>query len=330
MDGSGSAYLTGQTNSTDFPRVNQIPGACNGSCGNGFPGDVFVTKINAAGTALVYSSYLGGDAADIGYSIAADSAGNAYVTGLTYSADFPRVNQISGACNGSCGSGANYDIFVAKINAAGTALIYSSYLGGSANDWGRGITVDGSGNAYLTGVGSSTDFPSINPIPGACARNSCSAFLAKINTAGDALVYSSRFGGSSNDDQGLAMAVDSSGSAYILGTTRSADFPRVSQIVGGCLGSCGSGANNDAFVLKVNTAGDALVYSSYVGGSGDDNGGTLVGNVGIALDSLHNAYLSGFTISPDFPRVPKSIPGGCIGSCGTAGNGDAFVMKISP
>jgi Beta-propeller repeat len=336
VDGAGNAYLTGQTYSTDFPRVNQISGACNGSCGTGFPGDVFVTKINAAGSALVYSSYLGGDAADIGYSIAVDGAGNAYVTGLTYSANFPRVNQIPGACNGSCGTGANYDIFVTKINAAGTALIYSSYLGGSTDDWGRGVAVDASGNVYLTGVASSTDFPSINQIPGVCAENSCGAFAAKINAAGNALVYSSRFGGSRGADQGLAVAVDTSGSAYILGGTQSADFPRVNQIMGACRGSCGTGANYDAFVMKINTAGNALVYSSYIGGSGDDNGGSLVGNAGIALDSLHNAYLGGFTISPDFPRghienaIPSSIPGACRGSCGTAGNGDAFVVKISP
>lgn len=329
VDRSGNAYLTGQTYSTNFPRVNQIPGACNGSCGSGFPGDIFVTKVNAAGTALVYSSYLGGDAADIGYSIAVDGSGNAYVTGLTYSADFPRVNQISGACQGTCGTGANYDAFVVKIDAAGSALVYSSYLGGSEDEWGRGIAVDSSGAAYVVGAAGS-GFPQVNQIAGACAHDSCGAFAAKINAAGSSLVYSSRFGGSRGADQGLAVAVDSSGSAYVLGGTQSSDFPRVNQLIGTCRGSCGTGTNYDAFVMKINAAGDALVYSSYIGGSGDDNGGSLVGNASIALDSTHNAYLSGFTISPDFPLVPKSIPGACIGSCGTAGNGDAFVIKISP
>ena len=172
VDSAGNAYLTGNTFSTDFPRVNQIPGACNGSCGSGST-DVFVTKINAAGTALVYSSLLGGSGTDIGFGIAVDSSGNAYLTGLIGSSDFPRVHQIPGACNGSCGNGINYDIYVTKINAAGTALVYSSYLGGSEDDYGRGIAVDSSGNAYLAGRASSTDFPVVNQIPGACAQNSC-------------------------------------------------------------------------------------------------------------------------------------------------------------
>jgi hypothetical protein len=220
VDGSGNAYLTGTTNSTDFPRVNQIPGACNGSCGGGST-DVFVTKINAAGSALVYSSYLGGSGTDIGFGIAVDSSGNAYATGLIGSPDFPRVHQIPGACNGACGSGATYDVYATKINAAGSALVYSSYLGGNEDDYGRGIAVDGSGNAYLAGRASSDDFPSVNQIPGVCAQNTCGAFATKINAAGDALVYSSRFGGS-NATQAHAIAIDGVGNVYITGETQSA------------------------------------------------------------------------------------------------------------
>ena len=118
-----------------------------------------MTKINAAGTALVYSSYLGGSGSDIGFGIAVDGSGNAYLTGLTCSTDFPRVNQIPGACNGACGNWLNYDAYVTKINAAGSALVYSSYLGGSEDDYGRGIAVDGSGNAYLAGRASRPTFP---------------------------------------------------------------------------------------------------------------------------------------------------------------------------
>jgi hypothetical protein len=334
VDGSGSAYLTGTTDSTDFPQVNQIPGACNGSCGSGST-DVFVTKINAAGSALVYSSYLGGSGTDIGFGITVDSSGNVYATGLTGSSDFPRVNQIPGACNGSCGAGINYDVYVTKTNAAGTALVYSSYLGGSADDYGRGIAVDASGNAYVAGRASSTDFPQVNQIPGVCPQDSCGAFAAQINAAGSALVYSSRFGGSSGT-QAHAIAVDGSGSAYITGETQSDDFPQVNQIPGACRGSCGTGANRDGFVTKINAAGGALVYSSYLGGSGDDNGGSIVCNAGIAVDSLHYAYLSGCTLSADFPHgrienaAPGSIPGACKGSCGTGANADAFVAKISP
>ncbi len=200
VDGAGNAYLTSTTDSSDFPRVNQIPGACNGSCGSGST-DVFVTKINAAGSAVVYSSYLGGSGTDIAFGIAVDSSGNVYATGLIGSPDFPRVNQIPGACNGSCGAGINYDVYATKINAAGSALVYSSYLGGSQDDYGRGIAVDSAGNAYLAGRASSSDFPVMKQITGACLLNSCSAFAAKIDAAGSSLVYSSRFGGSSGSER---------------------------------------------------------------------------------------------------------------------------------
>jgi hypothetical protein len=334
VDGSGNAYLTGTTFSTDFPRVNQIPGACLGSCGEGTAQDVFVTKVNAAGSALVYSSYLGSSGSDVAFGIAVDSSENVYMTGLTLSSDFPRVNQISGACRGDCGNSLDYDVYVTKINAAGSALVYSSYLGGSGNDYARGIAVDGPGNAYLAGASGSTDFPVMNQIPGVCAQNACGAFAAKIDAAGDALVYSSRFGGS-NGTQAHAIAIDGMGNAYITGETQSADFPQVNPISGACRGSCGTGDNHDGFVTKIDAAGDALVYSSYVGGSGDDDGGALVCNASVAVDSSQNAYLSGCTLSTDFPRgrleiaAPLSIPGACNGSCGTGANADAFVMKIS-
>jgi hypothetical protein len=336
VDSVGNAYITGNTFSTDFPRVNQIPGACLGSCGNGNAQDAFVTKINAAGSALLYSSYVGSSGTDIGFGIAVDGSGNAYLTGLTLSSDFPRVNQIPGACNGACGNSLNYDVYLTKINAAGSALVYSSYIGGSDQDYGRGIAVDSLGNAYLAGRASSSDFPVVNQIPGACPENSCSAFAAKINAAGTAFVYSSRFGGSNGVGQAHAIAVDNAGSAYVTGETQSSDFPRLNQIIGACLGSCGTGANVDGFVTKINAAGSALVYSSYLGGSGDDNGGSFVCNAAVAVDSSQNAYLSGCTLSTDFPRgrienaAPRSIPGACNGSCGTGANADAFVMKISP
>jgi Beta-propeller repeat len=329
VDSSGNAYLTGTTFSTDFPRVNQIPGACLGLCGLGNSQDVFVTKVNAAGTTLVYSSYVGSSGSDLAFGIAVDHSGNAYLAGLTLSSDFPRVNQIPGACNGACGNSLNYDAYVTKINAAGSALVYSSYIGGSENDSARGIAVDSSGNAYLAGSSGSTDFPVVNQIPGICAENSCGGFATKINAAGSALVYSSQFGGS-NATQAHAIAVDGVGNAYVTGETRSSDFPQVNQILAACRGGCSSGANQDGWVTKFNAAGSALVYSSYLGGSGDDNGGAIVCNASVAVDSSQNAYLSGCTLSTDFPRVPRSIPGACRGSCDTGGNVDAFVVKISP
>ena len=334
VDGAGNAYLTGVTISADFPRMNQISGACQGSCGSGSDYDAYVIKIDAAGGSFVYASLLGGSGQDYGgQNVAVDASGNAYLTGLTDSTDFPQVNQISGACQGSCGSGSAEDAFVTKINAAGSALVYSSLLGGSGQDDGSDIAVDGSGNAYLTGRASSADFPRVNQIPGAC-QGSCGSgssfdvFVSKINAAGSALIYSSLLGGSS-DDEGTGIAVDGSGNAYVIGGTNSADFPRVNQMPEACNGSCGNGANSDAFVTKINAAGNALIYSSYLGGSGDENGGSLVRNSRIAVDGFGSAYMTGTTDSADFPRV-NQIPGACLGSCGTAGNGDAFVMKISP
>ncbi|MGH9453034.1 MAG: SBBP repeat-containing protein, partial [Terriglobia bacterium] len=324
LDGSGNAYLTGGTKSSDFPRVNQIPGACNGTCGSGSISAVFVTKINAASSALVYSSLLGGSGGtdgfgDYGDGIAVDGSGNAYLTGYTNSTDFPRVNQIPGVCNGTCGSGYPGNAFVTKINAAGSALVYSSVIGGSGLDFGNGIALDGSDNVYLTGESDSNDFPIVGQIPGAC-NGSCGEanFVTKINAPGSALAYSNLIGGGGTD--GLGIAVDGSGDAYLTGDTPSADYPRVNQIPGACNGTCGSGGYSDAFVTEINAAGSALVYSSYLGGSSEDFG------YGIALDSSRNVYLTGWTLSTDFPIV-NQIPGACNGSCGGY---NTFVTKISP
>ena len=218
-----------------------------------------------------------------------------------------------------------------KINAAGTGLVYSSLLGGSGEDDGSSIAVDGSGNAYLTGRAASADFPRVNQIPGACqglcgSGSNFDVFVAKVNVAGSALVYSSLLGGSS-DNEGTGIAADSSGNAYLIGGTNSIDFPRVNQIVGACNGTCGTGANADAFVTKINAAGDSMIYSSYLGGSGDENGGSLIRNSRIAVDGFGNAYLTGTTDSTDFPQL-NQIADACKGSCGSGGNSDAFVTKI--
>ncbi|MGH9433410.1 MAG: SBBP repeat-containing protein, partial [Terriglobia bacterium] len=267
---------------------------------------------------LTYSSLLGGSRWDIGYGIAVDDSGSAYVTGYTQSTDFPRVNQIPGACNGTCGGGnSGSDAFLTKINAAGNALAYSSYIGGSSQDEGHSIAVDSSGNTFLTGETDSPDFPRVNQIPGAC-KGSCgngsvtNAFVTKINAAGNALVYSSLIGGSGgeNDLGGGSIALDGSVNVYLTGYTSSADFPRVNQIPGACNGSCGNGSAVNTFVTKINAAGSALVYSSLIGGSYTDEG------YGVAVDSSGSAYLTGASDSADFPRV-NQIPGACNGSCGS-------------
>jgi len=214
IDPSGNAYVTGSTESPDFPVT---PGAFDTSF-NGVL-DVFVTKVNPAGTGLVYSTFLGGNAADEGFGIAADISGNAYVTGMATSTDFP----VTPGAFSTTNSGGE-DGFVTKLNPAGSALVYSTYLGGSASDAGHGIAVDAFGNASVIGATFSADFPTI---PGAFQfhlRGAEDAFFTRISLTGTSLLYSSYLGGSSTDG-GFAIAMDEFGNAYATGHTESADFP---------------------------------------------------------------------------------------------------------
>src|SRR6266513_519626 len=227
---------------------------------------------------LSYSTYLGGGGDDLGLGIAADGAGNAYVTGETGSTDFP------GAISSN---GGGSDAFVAKINAAGTALVYSTYLGGSGDDFGQGIAVDAAGNAYVTGYTGSTNFPGASSSTIQSSNGGgIDAFVAKINAAGTALVYSTYLGGSSVDE-GFGIAVDAAGNAYVTGETGSTDFHGASS----SMIQSSNGGGFDAFVAKFNAGGTALVYSTYLGGSSDDLG------FGIAADGAGNAYVTGYTLS---------------------------------
>ena len=298
VDTSGNAYITGSTNSTDFPTVNPLQRANAGG-----DGDAFVAKLNPTGSALVYSTYLGGGGQDAGLGIAVDTSGNAYMTGSTSSTDFPTVHPLQPAIGGTANA------FVAKLNPAGSALVYSTYLGGSSSDGGQGIAVDTSGNAYVTGTAVSTDFPTVNPLQPASGGGGADAFVAKLNPAGSALVYSTYLGGSSID-KGTAIAVDASGNAYVTGSTFSTDFPTVSPL------QPAAGGDGDAYVSKLNPTGSALVYSTYLGGSEGDQG------FGIAVDAPGNAYVTGSTTSSDFPIVDQLPTYG--------GNADAFVAKLNP
>jgi hypothetical protein len=285
--------------------------------------DVFVTKFNAAGSALVYSTYSGGTGNEIGFGVAVDGSGNAYVTGQTNSTNFPTANPLQ-----PTNSTGFFDAFVTKLNAAGTALVYSTYLGGGSHEFGNGIAVDGSGNAYVTGETQSTDFPTCPSSLSVCASTGTplqsanaggmdgydDAFVAKVNTAGSALIYSTYLGGYS-DDKGYGIAVDSSSNAYVTGVTDSGNFPTASPLQSTCDG-CGSPNHfNDAFVAKLNAAGSALGYSTYLGGSGSDQGS------GIAVDGSGNAYVTGFTDSGNFNTASPL-------QAAKAGGIDAFVAKI--
>jgi len=297
IDATGSAYITGGTASTDFPMINPIQGAFGG----GFD-DAFITKINPAGSAFAYSTYIGGTADDEGHDIAVDGVDNAYVTGITASADFPTASPLQGAYGG----GLN-DAFVTKVNAGGTALVYSTYLGGISYEGGEGITVDNGGFAHVTGWTQSTDFPLMNPIQ-ATVAGLTDAFITKLNPGGTALVYSTYLGGAL-DDQANAIVVDNVGNAYVTGVTYSTDFPVVNPIQGSNAGV------QDAFITKINPAGSALAWSTYLGGTNTDYGG------GIAVDGAGTAYVTGGTLSTNFPTASPFQ--GVY-----AGLRDAFIAKI--
>jgi len=295
VDSSGCAYVAGQTNSIDFPTHYPIQGLSQGLA------DVFVTKLNAGGNALVYSTYLGGSDNDEGYGIAVDAGGCAHVTGWTYSDKFPTYNAYQDEPQGG------RDCFVTKLNAGGNGFAYSTYLGGSLVDGGWGIAVDTSGRAYIAGGSYSNNFPVTKP---SCyqeeRQGSKDATLTIFNASGG-MVYSTYLGGGAWDDAG-GVAVDTSGGIYITGTTGSDDFPTLNPY---------QGYQNaeDAFVTKFNALGAGLAYSTYLGGGGNDAGN------GIAVDTGGCAYVVGVTESDDFPTANPYQ--------GYQGEDDAFVSKLA-
>jgi hypothetical protein len=304
VDPAGCAYIAGLTNSIDLPVLNAYQGAAaGGQC------DAFVTKLNAVGNALVYSTYLGGSINDVAVGIALDANQCAYVAGFTSSIDFPTLNAYQATHHGKC------DAFVTKLNASGNALIYSTYLGGSATDSAAGIAVDSSRCAYITGVTTSADFPVQNPFQ--MGQGGADVFITKLNASGNVLVYSTYLGGSGYDGfHGIAAAifggisVDAAGCAYVAGLTTSTDFPTHNAYSETLHGS------RDAFVTRLNSSGAALDYSTYLGGNDRDWARD------VAVDSTGNSYVVGSTISEDFPTV-SPIQGWNIDT-----DGDAFVSKI--
>jgi len=299
VDGAGNAYVTGDTSSFDFPAI-----VGPGLTYNGGFRDAFVAKVDADGTGLVYAGFLGGSSEDRAGAIAVDGAGNAYVVGSTGSLYFPTTVGPDLTHNGII------DAFIAKINAAGTGLVYAGFLGGSDVDFGFGIAVDGAGNAYVVGQTNSSDFPATIG-PDLTYNGGGDVFVAKVNAAGTGLVYAGFLGGSA--EEGVAgIAVDGAGNSYITGYTNSIDFPAT---VGPDL--LYNGGENDAFVVKINAAGTGLIYASFLGGSSSDLG------EGIAVDDAGNAYVAGLTNSIDFPTTP-----GTFGSTHNDGEWDAFVAKV--
>ena len=310
VDSSGSAYVTGTTASTDFPTKNPYQPMLSSG---GLAIDAFVTKFSPDGTALVYSTYLGGGGSggglsesgiNEGYGIAVDSSGSAYVIGDTDSTAFPTQNPLQPNLAG------DFDIFVTKFSPAGNTVVYSTYLGGSKADSGFGIAVDSSGNTYITGKTASLDFPIVNAFQPAFAGGNEDAFVAKLNPGGSALVYSTYLGGSGDEGNLSRIALDSSGDAYIVGSTDSTNFPTANAIQ-----STRAGPGDNAFVTKLSAAGNGLVYSTYLGGSSLNLG------FGIAVDAAGNAYIAGQTWSANFPTASPFQ--------GTLrGTDDAFIATI--
>jgi len=261
---------------------------------------------------------LGGSGSDYGFGIAVDSHGNAYVSGYTYSTDFPTENPFQTKNKATSGG---WTGFVAKLNAAGSALVYSTYLGGSADDEVDGIAVDSFGNAYVTGQTYSTNFPTKNHIQATNKAGQLgNAFVTELNADGSALVYSTYLGGSGNGsnqgDYATAIALDSSGDAYVTGVTYSTNFPTKNPVQATNKATTASRFVGTSFVTELNAGGSALVYSTYLGGSCEDQGNS------IAVDSLANAYVTGWTCSTDFPTASPLQPA-------FAGATDTFVAKLN-
>src|SRR5208337_3203161 len=326
LDSSGDAYVAGGSSSTNFPTTSGAYDTTFSSekatalgCGSsGAPEPcpyAIVTELNPAGTGLIYSTFLGGSGNDSAGGLAVDSSGAAYVTGWTSSIDFPTT---AGAFQNSlkavlCGPGWQCpNAFFTKLNPQGKGLAdlaYSTYLGGTGNEYPFSAAVDPSGNAYVVGLTSSNDFPTtpgafqtthLGPsiTPGCYVWSGCAhAFVSKINPAdfGPAsLVYSTYLSGS-GDDWGAGIAVDSSGNAYVTGWTNSTDFPVLDAL------QPANAGGYDAYITELNAAGSGLISSTYLGGSGNDLGDS------IGVDSSGNVYVGGWTESANFPTTPGSV-----------------------
>jgi aldose sugar dehydrogenase len=307
VDSAGSAYLTGGTRSQGFPIT-----ATGYQFTRSGDTDAYLMRLNSTATGLMYSTFLGGGGTDRGSGVAIDGSGNAYVAGYTGSADFPTESAFQNSFGGS------FDAFIAKIdtNSSGAAsLVFSTYLGGIGDDKAYGIAIDsGANNVYVVGQTSSNNLPLSSPAQPAFG-GSFDAFIAKISSTGTK-IYTTYLGGT-GDDRGAGVAVNSSGEVYVTGFTSSTNFPTVNPL------QIANGGGFDAFVAKLNSAGSAFLYSTYLGGSANENNASTGTSTNpIALDSSSNAYITGYTASSNFPTSSPLQPA-------NGGGQDAFVAKIS-
>jgi hypothetical protein len=280
VDGNGSAYVVGETQSADFPVLNAYQPVKDGGS------DVFVTCLDPQGTALVYSTFLGGSLDDFGYGIAVDVAGNARITGFTSGPNFPTFNAVQP--NYSSGG----DAFAAGFVSNGT-LVFSTYLGGTGTDFGQGIAFDPGGNLYIAGYTNSTDLPTVNPFQAAYGGGAQDAFVVKLGPNGSPMVYASYLGGAL-DDRAFGVASDADGGMIVIGTTFSANFPVAVPLQPALDGG------SDAFITVLSADGSRLAFSTYLGGGGNDTG------AGIAVRGA--IYAVGGTSSLNFPTANALQP----------------------
>jgi hypothetical protein len=313
VDNYGNAYITGYTQSANYPTTaGAYDETYNG--GSNFGGDGFITKLDASGSTLVYSTFIGGTSNDYGNSIAIDANDDAYITGYSKSINYPTT---PGVYDDSLnGTGAFTDLIITKINATGTALIYSTFIGGKNDEVGNSIAVDTAGNAYVTGFTASADYPTTvagydNDFNGGFKD----AFVVKMNAGATAMVYSTFLGGNSFD-VGTSIKLDGKGNALLAGYTGSTDFPTSA-------GTFDSTANGgwDAFIARMNWEGSLLTFSTYLGGGDDDLG------YSISLDDKGNPAIAGSTASPNFPVTTSALDASYNG--GTTFGNDGFLSILN-
>ncbi|MCS7075098.1 MAG: SBBP repeat-containing protein [Bacteroidia bacterium] len=302
VDNSGCVYITGYTLSPDY---DVTPGAFQTT--HGEEEDVFVTKINATGSSLVYSTYIGGGSRDYGTDIFVDNSGCVYITGYTLSLDYDITPGAFQTTNQKYD-----DVFVTKLNPTGTALIYSTYIGGNNSDKGNAIFVDGSGCAYVTGYTYSTNYDVTQKVFQATSEPHSNIFVTKLNATGSSLVYSTYIGGN-NEDVANDIFVDGNGCAYITGYTKSTNYDITTDAF---QSKNGGGELEDAFITKLNPTGTALMYSTYIGGSNSDQGNAIF------VDSNGCVYITGYTYSTDYDITPGAF------QTKSGGDKEIFVTKL--
>ena len=298
IDADGNAYLTGYTSAADFPVT---PGAVQPVVSG--ERDAFATKLSPDGTSLIYSTYIGGGAQDIGHAIGVDDAGAAIVVGETRSADFPTPSAMDSSLGGS------QDGFVTRLAPSGTAYEYSTYLGGTDDDAVYGVALDPTGATYVGGWTDSSDFPVTSRAAAETFGGVSDAFAAKLTADGQSIVYASYLGGD-DVDLALEIAVDDSGALYLAGLTASPDFPVTHGPVKPPDGF------GDGFVTRLDPSGSTFTHSTPLGGSTVDEAD------GLAVGAEGAAYVTGFTTSDDFPITPGAFDA-------TRDDIDAFVVTIS-